>query len=90
MRLHDFLDYWAREQPEVAFAVQAGRSLSYGAAVLAANRLANAFIAAGLAPGDRVAVLAKNSAARRAPHGQPHRTRERSPARPSRSSAART
>jgi acyl-CoA synthetase (AMP-forming)/AMP-acid ligase II len=64
MRLHDCLDYWGREQPEVEFAVRAARSLAYGAAILAANRLANAFIAAGLAPGDRVAVLAKNSAAR--------------------------
>src|SRR5690349_6292208 len=61
MRLHDTLDYWAREQPEAEFASQGERSLSYGAAVLSANRLANAFVAAGLQAGDRVAVVAKNS-----------------------------
>ena len=61
MRLHDSLDYWAREQPDAEFAVQGARRLTYREAVGAANRLANAFVAAGLEPGARVALLAKNS-----------------------------
>lgn len=61
MRLHDFLDYWAREQPNGEFAVQGGRCLTYAQAQATANRLANALVGAGLGVGDRVAVLAKNS-----------------------------
>lgn len=60
MRLHDALDYWARERPDAEFAVQQDRRLTYAQAEAAVNRIAHAFIAAGLAPGDRVAVLAKN------------------------------
>jgi acyl-CoA synthetase (AMP-forming)/AMP-acid ligase II len=61
VRLHDFLDYRAREQPEAAFAEQGARSLTYAEAAAETNRLANAFLASGLVAGDRVAVLAKNS-----------------------------
>src|SRR5262249_16284720 len=61
MRLHDYLDYHAREQPHVEFAVQGDRRLTYGQAANAVNQLANALIAAGLSAGDRVAVLSKNS-----------------------------
>jgi acyl-CoA synthetase (AMP-forming)/AMP-acid ligase II len=61
MRLHDFLEYWARAQPEAEFAVQRGRRLTYGEALAAANRVANAFIEAGLGIGDRAAALSKNS-----------------------------
>ncbi len=61
MRLHDFLDYRAREHPDEEFAVQGDRRLSYGEALLEVNRLANAFVAAGLRVGDRIAVLSKNS-----------------------------
>jgi acyl-CoA synthetase (AMP-forming)/AMP-acid ligase II len=61
MRLHDFLDYHAREQPDVEFAVEGHRSLTYRGAAQAVNRLANALIAAGLAGGDRVAILSKNT-----------------------------
>ena len=46
MRLHDFLDYHAREQPGVEFAVQGPQRLTYREAGQAANRLANALIAA--------------------------------------------
>jgi acyl-CoA synthetase (AMP-forming)/AMP-acid ligase II len=61
VRLHDFLDYRAREQPAAVFAEQGERSLTYAEAMVETNRLANAFLASGLVAGDRVAVLAKNS-----------------------------
>ncbi|HEY3229144.1 MAG TPA: long-chain-fatty-acid--CoA ligase [Roseiflexaceae bacterium] len=60
MLLHSYLDYWAREQPDAEFAVQHGRQTTYGQALDATNRLANAFLAAGLQLGDRIAILAKN------------------------------
>ncbi|MDQ3911085.1 MAG: long-chain-fatty-acid--CoA ligase [Actinomycetota bacterium] len=60
-RLHDFLDHWAGARPETQFAVQGGRRLTYREALDAVNRLANAFVDAGLRVGDRVAVLSKNS-----------------------------
>ena len=61
MRLHDVLDYHARERPDALFAVQGGRRLTYRDAQQGSCRLANAFVAAALEAGDRVAVLAKNS-----------------------------
>jgi fatty-acyl-CoA synthase len=61
MRLHDTLEYSAREHPDADFAVFRGRHVTYREARAVANRMANALIAAGLAPGDRFAVLAKNS-----------------------------
>jgi acyl-CoA synthetase (AMP-forming)/AMP-acid ligase II len=60
VRLHDFLDYYAREQPGAEFAVHEDRRLTYGQAGSETNRIANAFIGAGLETGDRIAVLAKN------------------------------
>jgi acyl-CoA synthetase (AMP-forming)/AMP-acid ligase II len=60
MRLHDYLDYHAREAAESEFAICAGRALSYREACAEANRIANAWIASGLQVGDRVALLAKN------------------------------
>jgi acyl-CoA synthetase (AMP-forming)/AMP-acid ligase II len=60
VRLHDFLDFHAREAPESEFASFAGTRLSYAAARAEANRIANALVARGLAIGDRVAFLAKN------------------------------
>jgi acyl-CoA synthetase (AMP-forming)/AMP-acid ligase II len=61
MRLHDTLDYRARENPTTDFAVQGSRHLTYATALEAVNRLAHALIAEGLAVGDRVAYLSKNS-----------------------------
>ena len=61
MRLHDFLEYRAREQPAAEFAVLGERRLTYGEALAAVNRIANAFVEAGLQIGDRAAVLSKNS-----------------------------
>jgi acyl-CoA synthetase (AMP-forming)/AMP-acid ligase II len=61
MRLHDLLDYHAREKPEAEFALQGERCVSYREAFTEANRLANALVEAGLQVGDRIAYLAKNS-----------------------------
>jgi acyl-CoA synthetase (AMP-forming)/AMP-acid ligase II len=61
MRLHDFLDYRAREQPDVDFAVQGDRRVSYRAAREATCRIANLLVTSGLGVGDRVAILSKNS-----------------------------
>ena len=60
MRLHDVLDYRAREYPEREFAVERERRLTYRDAAAATNRLAHAFIRSGLATGDRVAILSRN------------------------------
>ena len=61
LRLHDTLDYHAREHADVDFAIEGERRLSYLEAVAHANRLANALIAEGFELGDRVAFLSKNS-----------------------------
>ena len=61
MRLHDFLDFHARERPDSEFAVIGDRMVTYSEASKRINQLANAFTSAGLNKGDRVAVLSKNS-----------------------------
>ncbi len=60
MRLHDWLDFHARETPEAEFVYFQGSSVSYGEGQKSANRLANALLAEGLAQGDRIAIAAKN------------------------------
>jgi fatty-acyl-CoA synthase len=61
MRLHDFLDYRAREQGDAEFALQGTRRLTYREAWAEANRIANAFVNSGLQSGERIAILSKNS-----------------------------
>jgi acyl-CoA synthetase (AMP-forming)/AMP-acid ligase II len=61
MRLHDFLDYRAREGGEEEFAIHAERHITYRQAQADVHRLANAFIASGLQLGDRIGILSKNS-----------------------------
>jgi acyl-CoA synthetase (AMP-forming)/AMP-acid ligase II len=61
MRLHDFLDYQAREHPDEEFAIQGDRVVTYRDAALEVNRLANALVSLGLQPGDRISILSKNS-----------------------------
>jgi acyl-CoA synthetase (AMP-forming)/AMP-acid ligase II len=61
MRLHDFLDYRAREQGDAEFAIQDNRRITYHEALAETNRIANAFIHSGLQSGDRIALLSKNS-----------------------------
>ena len=60
MRLHDVLDYQARQRPHGEFVRHRGRSLTFGAAVHECERLASAFVTSGLATGDRVAFVSKN------------------------------
>ena len=61
MLLHDFFDFYAREYPDSDFAVQGDRRIRYGEARDQVNRLANALVGFGLQPGDRFAILSKNS-----------------------------
>ncbi len=61
MRLYDLLDAGASEHPDREFAVQRGRRLTYGDAASASRRLAQGLIERGLAAGDRVAVVSRNS-----------------------------
>jgi acyl-CoA synthetase (AMP-forming)/AMP-acid ligase II len=61
MRLHDFLDYWARERPGAEFAFGGGHSLTFAKAAAAASRLANRLVGVGCGKGTRVAVLARNA-----------------------------
>jgi acyl-CoA synthetase (AMP-forming)/AMP-acid ligase II len=61
MRLHDYLDYRAREHPDEEFAVLGDRRMLYREALDEVNRLANGFVSAGLQLGDRIAILSKNS-----------------------------
>jgi acyl-CoA synthetase (AMP-forming)/AMP-acid ligase II len=60
LSLHDFLDYWAGKRPGGEFAVHGEARMTYRQAQQAVNRLAHAFRHAGLQPGDRIGVLAKN------------------------------
>lgn len=61
MRLHDFIDYYAREYPGADFAIMDGKHTTYREAGDEINRLSNAFSSAGIHAGDRVAMLSKNS-----------------------------
>jgi acyl-CoA synthetase (AMP-forming)/AMP-acid ligase II len=61
MQLHEFLDYRAVGQGDFEFAVMGKRSLTYKEAQTETHRIASAFVASGIEPGDRVAVLSKNS-----------------------------
>lgn len=61
MLLHDTLDYHARENPAAEFASQGSRRICYAEAQRLANRMAHALVARGLAPGDRIGILSKNS-----------------------------
>ncbi|MGI9432727.1 MAG: long-chain-fatty-acid--CoA ligase [Myxococcota bacterium] len=60
MQLHDSIDFFARERAD-ALCIDAGdRRFTYAEANAHTNQLARALTAAGLAPGDRFALLAKN------------------------------
>jgi acyl-CoA synthetase (AMP-forming)/AMP-acid ligase II len=61
MRLHDFLDYQAREQGEAMFAIHGDRRITYREAQAESNRIANALAGAGMQIGDRIAILSRNS-----------------------------
>ena len=61
MRIHDFLEYFARQKPEIEFATFNGESLTYAEANAIADRIAASFSPSGIEKGDRVAILSKNS-----------------------------
>ena len=61
MRLHDVVDYHAREQPNATLAVLGDLSTTYGEVSEQFNGLANAFSSAGIQRGNRVAVQSKTS-----------------------------
>ena len=61
MKLHDYFDYRAREHGDLEFAVERDRTITYREAAVEVNKLANALVDAGLQPGDRIAMLSKNS-----------------------------
>lgn len=61
MRLHDYLEYHARERSELRFAEFEGESITYGQANARANQMASAMHSASLGVGDRFAYLSKNS-----------------------------
>jgi acyl-CoA synthetase (AMP-forming)/AMP-acid ligase II len=61
MRLHDLLDFWARERPSAEFATAGATTLTFADAAAIADRLAGRLAAAGCAKGARVAVLARNA-----------------------------
>jgi acyl-CoA synthetase (AMP-forming)/AMP-acid ligase II len=60
MRLFDLLDLHAREHPDIEFASQDRRSLTYAQAAEESHRLAHALVANGIQQGERVAILSKN------------------------------
>ncbi len=65
MRLHDYLEYYARETPNRTFAEynlpDGKQTISYAAANARANQMARAMLGSGLNSGDRLAYLSKNS-----------------------------
>ncbi|MBF9033749.1 long-chain-fatty-acid--CoA ligase [Rhodobacterales bacterium HKCCE2091] len=60
MRVHDWFEFHALNRPDIPFLIQDGTELSYRDADDRANRWANAMIAAGLKPGDRIGYLSTN------------------------------
>lgn len=60
MRIHDYLDLFARDTPDAELARFEGTVLSYGEAGVQTDRIASALAESGLEKGDRVAILAKN------------------------------
>jgi acyl-CoA synthetase (AMP-forming)/AMP-acid ligase II len=61
MRLHEPLDSAARSHPDFPFAISESRLLTYQQAAEKSGQIATALWHAGLRPGDRVALIAKNS-----------------------------
>jgi acyl-CoA synthetase (AMP-forming)/AMP-acid ligase II len=59
--VHHFLTRAAQERPEQPFLVSEGEKTAYGDVEATSNRLARALLTSGLARGDRVGLLARNS-----------------------------
>ncbi|HZP12371.1 MAG TPA: long-chain-fatty-acid--CoA ligase [Nevskiaceae bacterium] len=62
MRLHEPFEYHARTAPDRPCAEDGERRLTYGEMARETDRLVNALRAEGLKPGDRFAMLSRNSA----------------------------
>ena len=60
MRLIDFFERGHRHYPDRACLIDGSGELSYRAVAARSHRSANALIAGGLRPGDRVAILSAN------------------------------
>jgi acyl-CoA synthetase (AMP-forming)/AMP-acid ligase II len=60
VRLHDHLEYWARVQPDAEWTRFGAECLEYAGAAERIARMAAAFARAGVAPGERIAILARN------------------------------
>ena len=61
MLVHHFLEYYARNTPDLPCLTLGDQTTSYGQVDAMANRIANGLLALGLGKGDRVAVLGENS-----------------------------
>lgn len=61
MRLHDYLEFFARETPDHTCAAMDDRKLTYLEADRLANRFANSLLAEGLKKGDRFTYISLNS-----------------------------
>jgi acyl-CoA synthetase (AMP-forming)/AMP-acid ligase II len=61
MRLHEPLDFAALSNPDLPFAISDSQVLTYKPAAEKVGRIATALVHSGLGPGDRVALIAKNS-----------------------------
>ncbi len=59
--VHQFLEHSADRDPDAEFVVEAKARFTYGEVESEANRIAHLLLARGLEPGDRVALLARNS-----------------------------
>jgi long-chain acyl-CoA synthetase len=59
--VHHFLSQAAQERPDHPFVIHEGEKTSYGDIEAASNRLARALFGSGLARGDRVGLVARNS-----------------------------
>ena len=58
---HAYPDFHGRARPDTLFAIEGERQVTFGEGLALANRLANRILQAGLAKGDRLGMLCKNS-----------------------------
>ena len=63
MLVHHYLEYYARNTPNLPCLTQHGETSSYGQVNAMANQAANGFIELGVGHGQRVAILGENSLA---------------------------
>ncbi|MBN7797510.1 long-chain-fatty-acid--CoA ligase [Parahaliea mediterranea] len=60
MRIHNFVEYYARNYPDSPAITRGTRTLNYSQLDAMANRLANGLLEKGVEKGDRVAVVGEN------------------------------